>query len=490
MFEVEFKFQIAKDKQDLLIKTVQRKNPSIIMLNAKYFDTDAFILSENHISLRQRLEDSTWVQTLKLSTTQQLQRIEFEQDLGEKEPTELNLTPYLKQKNIDQKIIKLFKKIQPDLHMQFETQVKRLVTLFNFQKSQIEVSLDLGKIHHQKQDTEILEIEFELKQGCIEDLISFVLPRVKRYGLWLDVRSKAQRGFLLAQNNPNHPVQLQTPLKLHAGESPEKALKDIINNTLQHLLPNSTAIASGNFHSEHVHQARVAIRRLRSALKTFSQWSTHVDPTWEQQLAQLFRQLGTSRDLNVIEEELLPQLKAAGAPDFALPQETHENTSSLDTMFQSMQFNHLVLSLIQFINENPHEKSKENLKKKFEKDIKKLHEQILADAEHYLDLNIDERHRTRKRLKRLRYSIEFISSIYETKKVKHYLKKLKPAQESLGQYNDLIVAETLFSPLTEEQPQVWFALGWIAAQKQYFLEHSAQELQHFSQAAPFWKEQK
>ena len=139
---------------------------------------------------------------------------------------------------------------------------------------------------------------------------------MKRYNLWLDTRSKAQQGFQLAQNTPDNPVQLQTPLILDSKDHPENALKKIVNNCLSHLLPNSTAIASGNFNSKHIHQARVAIRRLRSALKTFSNWSLHIDPTWQTQLTELFRQLGSARDLDMIREELLPQLEAAGAPKF------------------------------------------------------------------------------------------------------------------------------------------------------------------------------
>lgn len=151
-----------------------------------------------------------------------------------------------------------------------------------------------------------------------------------------------------------------------------------------------------------------------------------------------------------------------------------------------MQFNNLILSLIQYVNEKNSEKTKENLKKKFEKDIKKLHQQIVDDAQHYLDLTIDERHRTRKRLKRLRYSIEFISSIYDAEKVKKYLKALKPAQESLGQYNDLIVAEDLFKSMVEDEPKAWFALGWLAVHQQLLLEQTSQDLALFSVAKPFW----
>ncbi|MBJ8554822.1 CHAD domain-containing protein, partial [Acinetobacter bereziniae] len=57
----------------------------------------------------------------------------------------------------------------------------------------------------------------------------------------------------------------------------------------------------------------------------------------------------------------------------------------------------------------------------------------------------------------------------------------KPAQESLGLYNDFIVAEELLTKLVNTQPQVWFALGWIAAEKQRVLQQSQQDLLDFAQ---------
>ncbi|WP_252509473.1 hypothetical protein [Acinetobacter bereziniae] len=61
------------------------------------------------------------------------------------------------------------------------------------------------------------------------------------------------------------------------------------------------------------------------------------------------------------------------------------------------------------------------------------------------------------------------------------LKSIKPAQESLGLYNDFIVAEELLTKLVNTQPQVWFALGWIASEKQRVLQQSQQDLLDFAQ---------
>ncbi len=287
MFEIELKFQIPEEKQEMLIKAFQRKDTNIQHLQAKYYDTAQFILSEHSISLRQRLEDDQekqqWVQTLKLPTEQRLKRAEFEENIGNAE-TGLDLKNYLSNKYIAKNIKRLLEQHKDGLEVQFQTDIERKLSLFKFQNSEIEVSYDHGHIIAHQQRLALRELEFELKQGTVQDLISFILPRMKRYNLWLDTRSKAQQGFQLAQNSPDNPVQLQTPLVLDPKDHPENALKKIVNNCLSHLLPNSTAIASGNFNSKHIHQARVAIRRLRSALKTFSNWSLHIDPTWQTQL--------------------------------------------------------------------------------------------------------------------------------------------------------------------------------------------------------------
>jgi len=139
------------------------------------------------------------------------------------------------------------------------------------------------------------------------------------------------------------------------------------------------------------------------------------------------------------------------------------------------------LSLIQFIDQDVNEKSKSSIHKVALKKISQLYQRIQTDAKNYLDLDIEARHRTRKNLKRLRYSIEFVSSLYNKNEVKKFIKALKPAQESLGQYHDLIVAEEILQKLVKTESQVWFALGWIAAEKQRLLIQSHQDLFNFKQ---------
>ena len=66
---------------------------------------------------------------------------------------------------------------------------------------------------------------------------------------------------------------------------------------------------------------------------------------------------------------------------------------------------------------------------------------------------LNPRHRTRKRVKRLRYNVEFLQSLFPEKEIKRYLKALKPLQETLGHYNDLFVIESLYRPYAKNIPR-------------------------------------
>ena len=470
MLEVELKFQIPASDQEKLYQLFLNKNARLISLYAKYYDTPERHLAEKNISLRQRLEDDHWIQTLKAPSDHSLQRFELETDLGKLENPSLDLEIYQSHAKAKQLLQKALGKQAKNLTVQYETVVQRLVHVIHFNRSEIEVSLDRGEIRHDNQSVPIYEIEFELKKGSIHDLIKFIQPWVKRYDLWLDVRSKAQRGDLLAQDLKIPPAQFAIPLQLNSQDSTDSALKQMINNALQHLLPNASTIAAEQYDSEHIHQARVAMRRLRSALRVFDDWSDEVDPQWQEQLTSLFRQLGATRDRDALNEGLLPQLQQAGGPYIELPNITKENQIAVDESLRSSDFVELILDLLQFFHRPSKKQKKSGLKKDIAKKLQKLHHQICKDGEQFLDLDIPSRHRTRKRVKRLRYCVEFVASLYPNKDVKRYLKDLKPAQESLGQYNDLMVAEVMFQNIVKRKQKAWFAVGWIANEKKYILQ--------------------
>ena len=62
-----------------------------------------------------------------------------------------------------------------------------------------------------------------------------------------------------------------------------------------------------------------------------------------------------------------------------------------------------------------------------------------------------ELHPLRKSLKKLRYSLEFLQSIYRPKKAKRFLRRLKKLQDALGEINDDAMATRLAEGLAADK---------------------------------------
>ncbi|BCT89497.1 MULTISPECIES: CYTH and CHAD domain-containing protein [Acinetobacter] len=484
MAEIELKFQIPQSIRHQFEQDFQQYGPTRHHLCAKYFDTADQQLQQHKIALRQRLEDQQWFQTLKAPSQHQFERFELEEAL-DTAPDRCDLKVYSKHKQARKILKQALHTLDTTLSLQFETDVERDLWVKDYRGSQIEIALDRGEIRSKGQTLDIYEVEFELKSGRLSDLIDFVKPWIQRYQLWLDVRSKSERGYALLNNKTDLPVQHQTTLELAAKDDIHHILQKIISNCLTHLFPNATAIALENYNSDHVHQARVAIRRLRSALKIFQPYHQDLPEEWQDQLRNIFQQLGSTRDRDALAESLLPQLEAAGSPVLQLPPAQQDQTD-ISQLFKESTTMELILELLRF-SQDQSEKQQKSSHKILCKGLSKLHQKVCADAESYQELDIESRHRTRKRVKRLRYNVEFLQSLFPEKEVKRYLKALKPLQETLGHYNDLFVAESLYRPYAKKHSKAWFVIGWLTAEQQHLSKQAAEQLQKFSHTKPFWQ---
>ena len=481
--EIELKFQLPESKKKTVLQTLNKHKAQKIHLQAKYYDTPDRLLAKNYVAIRLRQEGDGWVQTFKAASKNHLQRIEEDIVLGkcEQEP-ELDLSHYQHNQTVQNVLRNILGNEAADLQLQFQTDVQRTYHVFEFNHSQVEVCLDDGEIRTGKDQAKICEVEFELKQGSAQDLIEFAQTWVDKYQLWLDVRSKAERGNLLAMGKKASAATKAKSLNLDPSLSAEQALKRVIENSLNHILPNAAAIAGGVAEADHIHQARVGLRRLRSALKHFSNWSAQIDPTWENELAELFKALGQLRDHDAIQDSVIPLIKQSCDFEFPLGAEIDSNIAKL---FSGAKTTQLFLSLFSFIYCGDESKSK--LSKQVTKSLSKLFHKILMDATQFSTLTVEKQHRTRKHIKQLRYCIDFISRLYPEKEVQEFLNKLEPIQEYLGFYNDLFVAEQVFEQQAAEQSQFLFALGWVKAQQPHVAKKANKKLQHLSAKDIFWK---
>lgn len=485
MVEIELKFQLPASQKKAVLDRLKKVKAQKILLQAKYYDTPDRLLAQSGIAIRLRKEADTWVQTFKATTNSHLHRIEHEVDLGPQEP-ELDLSVYQHQPIIKKLLDEVLANSKAQLQLQFQTNVQRYHHTYEVNGSCIEACLDDGQLISNNGTAQICEVEFELKEGDVLPLIELAQDWVKQYGLWLDVRSKAERGNLLAMGKLVSPAASAKKIVLTKKISTEQALQHIVENCLNHLLPNAAAIAGQVAEAEHTHQARVAIRRLRTALKHLEKWSDQVDPAWRGQLSTLFKQLGTTRDIDVISADILPQLRDDGAPTLQLSaSQNHEIPTAV--LFTDAPTVILLLDLLMFIHaESTSNKHEPTLKNRASKKLEQLYKHISPKAHAYSHLDLEQRHKMRKQTKELRYLIEFFSCLYSEKSVKHYLKQLKQTLNHLGQYIDILMAEQIFEQQLEQNVHFWFALGWSRAQEKHLLNQADQAMKQLTKIETFW----
>ena len=174
MVEVELKFQIPEARRNALLKALDAKKSQIIPLKAKYYDTQDGLLSQHGVALRQRLEGTRWVQTLKAAGKSHVHRFEHNYDLGELEDApELDLSIYTEHAEAEQILKHALGDSHAELKLQFETDIQRTFRVMHFEDTEIEVSLDVGEVRTATAQHAMHEVEFELKSGSVHSLLAF-----------------------------------------------------------------------------------------------------------------------------------------------------------------------------------------------------------------------------------------------------------------------------------------------------------------------------
>jgi triphosphatase len=91
----------------------------------------------------------------------------------------------------------LNKKLRRGLKPVFETRVRRKVFQIQSGDSEVELSIDKGKIEAGRKSSPLCEVELDLKQGQAADLFKLAKTLADEVPLRLAVTSKADRGYAL-----------------------------------------------------------------------------------------------------------------------------------------------------------------------------------------------------------------------------------------------------------------------------------------------------
>jgi triphosphatase len=493
MAETELKFRIPPGAQEGVRRAVATASAQGLRLQARYVDTADGRLAAAGLALRLRREGHDWVQALKSRGDGLMVRGEHEVPLpgrGEPalEPSRHAGTP------AGEALRKALGDPPAALVELFATDIRRTRREVRAGAGAVvELALDEGAIHAAGRRLRVCELELELVRGAPSALLALAGRWVQRHGLWLDARSKAQRGERLARGEePAAPLRAMPPV-LRAGMDGAQALDAIVHAALAQALGNACEIADGAGTSEHLHQCRIGLRRLRCALRDFAplagEEAAAAARTAGQAIGDLLRRLGAARDLDTLRDSLLPPLRAAGAPALELPA-AGSGAEDPGEVLRGRATQSVWLDVLGFLHGRKASAPAAGvpLREAVAAMLSRLQARVARDAARHDSLDDEGRHRARKRLKRLRYGVESCASLFPAKAVEHYLSALRPAQDALGEAHDLCVARALFAAHVQAQPQAWFALGWIAAREPEVQARCGAALGQVRKLPCFWKE--
>lgn len=493
MSEQELKFYVPESSCAKLEQALRRGSVTQTRLRALYFDTPSRELANQKIALRLRLEGPQWVQTLKMPGDKLISRLEFNH---ERSAPELDLSVYK-----DTQAAKIFDQLTQPLLIRYDTQILRTLRLLRVPGGSVEIAFDQGYIQADELKLPVQELEVELKQGTLTALLGCAKKWQHKYALILDLRSKSERGDRLAtlaqelqsqesQTENSQPEMAEQavasfwkphvsqPVSLRPDMTAQEAMAAVMVECMEQIITNAALLAGVDASelrdrktTDHVHQLRVGIRRMRSAWSLFKGLCELPDQSSVQLLKELFGQLGSSRDEAVLLQTLWPMLQEAGQPPLTLAsQDTPEKPELLvrSPKFQSWQLDMLSFILqpapILLPAQPPIELKQPSLKKMLRLKLQAWHRQVLHKGLCFATLQMEDRHELRKRVKRLRYALQFADALLPHEKIKPYLKQLARLQDLLGQMNDLVVARHRFEAMRESQPGAWFACGWISSE--------------------------
>lgn len=459
-------------------------------LRSLSFDTPDRRLAAAGLVLRLRQADGQWTQTLESRRDGRLAAREHDVPVsGRPRRLEPDIERH-KSTPVGEALARALGSDTQALQVVFETDLQRTSRVLHGAGAAVEICLDVGQIRVGSARLSVCELHFKLLSGRLAGMVALAGRWIERHALWLDVRTLTERAERLARGVDAGPVVQASNPVLKENMDPDTALRAIVGVCIAQVLPNATELAAGVGSPEHLHQTRVGLRRLRSALRVFGDWSVSIDAAWPLALGELFARLGTVRDRDVITATLLPELRAAGAPYTELPPDT--GSGDIGEALRSPQCGKLLLELIAFAHgAAPQEPISLQVHRTplialVQPRLKRMHRQLSKDASQFQSLDDAMRHRMRKRLKRLRYSVEFVASLYGERAVRRYLAPLKVAQNVLGQIIDLNVAEAAYRSQIGKDARAWFALGYVAARRAQLLKDAVQALGSLVKAPRFW----
>jgi CHAD domain-containing protein len=289
---------------------------------------------------------------------------------------------------------------------------------------------------------------------------------------------------------------LQTPRKWRQPVLPERptagvAFVALAGAALDQVGANAAGAAAGR-DPEYLHQLRVGVRRLRSALRAFRpllrrRRGAEIELPWRSMMPML----GEGRDWDVFLASLQPG---------ALRDEAAKRRRDAQRVVRAL----LRSEMFREARKETHDRIQRGLWRRkadpaqplaqfARRALRKLHKGLHEAATDIDWRHAARRHRVRIRVKRLRYACDFFGGRFPERRTKPYLEGLRALQDILGDMNDIAVQRGLLrrlaprrSPLGAVREEA-VARAALAAREHELIAALEPAWRRFESARPFWE---
>lgn len=491
-------------------------------LVATYFDTPDGHLRQAGLTLRLRREGARLVQTIKSESGANgnpLSRGEWEAEVTGERPdlAAAGASPV--------PALLAEAEISPDLlEPQLSVAVNRKIFALAIEGSSIEMAVDRGRIAAGDRSVPVAEVELELKSGNPLRLLDVVRALMAEMPLRVEHRSKSARGFALLDGEPR--PQKAGWVELDSELSIEQAFKRVVASCFAQMAANEVPALAGR-DPEGVHQLRVGIRRLRSALSLFGRaLPPDMVARLKPQLRDAMAAFGPAREWDVLLTETLDPLRQRVSDDPGLKRLRRiadaaraDGHRHLREMLLSAAYTELKLTLLETLSGDWADHDEDRLLTPWidptrnappwaapvegyaDRSLRKRHKQLRRIGNGHATMTVEELHELRIAAKKLRYAADFFRSLYAKKKVRRYIAALAAVQDCLGAINDGAVGRTRVAEAWEKlgglsrrstrRARAEGAVeGWFAAVEHVELSNFAAAWKRFLDVDRFWNKPK
>jgi triphosphatase len=352
--------------------------------------------------------------------------------------------------------------VREALGLSLSSETEEIFFALHFATAELEIRIDRSKIRAAGDEFIIATVAIRHISGSFPDFLNGLREIAGSPQLRLCVESVLVRALRHAPIDWHHHVDAFAP-RLGRAMDVRGAFQAVVQGCFDQFLLNESLIREAR-DPEAVHQCRVALRRLRSALRLFLPRAENGgEENWRRDLKHFSALLRDARDLDVLlSEQVQPALSLAPSAGLAallneIKARREQAYDKLVAALRGPQAAAFYLDVALWIEAGDfgvpeiwHETVTAFMQKRLSKAARKLlkrGELIETDSEH-------RRHRTRIAAKNLRYGAEFFESLLLSKTARKrftaFIEALKEIQEILGEHNDEVAAEDFFAKMAQE----------------------------------------